>query len=112
MEPLILALKDKDASVRVHAEWALLEIKDPRAVEYFIPILKDDHYFVRQTAARALADIKDPRAVEPLIEALRDEASVRNNARQALIEITGQNFGNKPMQWHEWLEQDRMPETR
>jgi hypothetical protein len=64
------------SSVPRHADDALGEIGDPRAVEPLIAALKDSGSAVglhaASNAASALGKIGDPRAVEPLIAALKD----------------------------------------
>jgi HEAT repeat protein len=88
VEPLLAALKDKDAAVRRGAAMTLGKIPDPRAVEPLLAALKDMDGRVRLEAEGALGKIKDPRAVEPLIADLKDEnASVRRAARRVLGEI-------------------------
>ena len=86
VEPLIAALKNKDAEVRWRVVESLGKIKDPNAVEPLIAALRGDRdERVRREAAEALADIRDPRAVEPLIAALKDrEWDVRANSARGL----------------------------
>ena len=54
VEPLILALKDKDNRVRSTVAGALGYIKDTRAIEPLIQILGDSDKDVRSTAKEAL----------------------------------------------------------
>lgn len=96
VEPLIRALRDKDASVRREAAWALARI-DPewrqselarRAGSKFIADLKDKDPSVRWGAAWALGEIREPRALYPLISALGDDnIGVRRWAVEALDEV-------------------------
>jgi HEAT repeat protein len=86
VEPLTVALKDNDGSVRQRAAKALGEVNDARAVEPLITALKDRDKFVRQTAAEALGEIGDPRAIERLIVVLNDHTgTVRHAAATALV---------------------------
>lgn len=92
LEPLIAALKDKDAKVRWLAVSALTDIGDERAVESVsvavIAALKDDDTDERLRAAVHLGENPDARAVEPLIAALKDkDANVRMEAVSALGDI-------------------------
>ena len=89
IEPLIVALKDKNANGRWYAAHALGEIKDARAVEALIVALQDEDSHVRWHSAWALGKIGDARAVEPLISAsLRDgQSKVRKQALEALVDI-------------------------
>jgi HEAT repeat protein len=58
VDPLLGALSDGDASVRVAAAWALGRIEDRRAVTPLTRLLLDDaDAGVRRAAAEALGDI-------------------------------------------------------
>ena len=61
VEPLIAALRGQNASVRMHAAWALGWIGDNRAVEPLIAALGDQDEHVREAAAEALGRIGDVR---------------------------------------------------
>lgn len=78
IEPLVVALADKDREMRSSAEKALKQI-DPYwlksdeakvAVQSLVEKLKDKDDRVRREAAEALGRIGDPRAIEPLIIAV------------------------------------------
>jgi HEAT repeat protein len=84
VEPLIVALNDRDRRVRPNAAWALGQIGDPRAVEPLIPALQDEATSWR--AAKALGQISDPRAVEPLVASLKTKGTGRA-AAEALGQI-------------------------
>jgi hypothetical protein len=60
-------------------------------------------------AALALAKIgKFEPAVESLITALRHKDEiVRMNASEALKEITGKDFGDDPLKWQRWWDQNK-----
>ncbi|MFQ5976389.1 MAG: HEAT repeat domain-containing protein, partial [Candidatus Hydrothermarchaeales archaeon] len=108
VEPLIAVFKDEVLNVRGKAAWALGEIKDPRAVEPLIATIKAKGWEVRCRAAEALGEIKDPRAIQPLIAALKDEDSrVQEQAALALEGITDQDFGEDPVKWQEWWEENK-----
>jgi HEAT repeat protein len=70
---LISALKDNDSSVRMHAAFALGEIRDVGAVEPLNKAIKDKDHDVRMRVVNALGKILDSRSVEPLMEALKDK---------------------------------------
>jgi hypothetical protein len=77
VEPLIQALKDKDAWVRMHVAQTLGWIGDARAVDPLVQALKDDERWdVRRDAAEALGNIGDARALQPLTQALKDDPGV------------------------------------
>jgi HEAT repeat protein len=75
VEPLLAALRDRNAEVRAAAAEAL-PYGDPRTLEPFITALGDRSARVRETAIDGLAGVNDARAVEPLIAALRRESDV------------------------------------
>lgn len=77
MEPLILALKDKNPNVRMSATKALVRIGDPRAVEPLIAALNDKNEYVRKIVARELS------------------------------KITDRNFGEDPIKWQTWWDQNK-----
>jgi hypothetical protein len=92
IEPLLVALRDRNSEVREGAAEALGLLEDPAiesslgaaAIELLLAQLRDEHYFVRRTAAQAVASL-GPAAVEPLLERLRDpDWRVRQSAVRAL----------------------------
>lgn len=89
IEPLIIALKDGDKSVRSNAAYALGEIGDKMAVDALVSALKDESDSVRSSAVVALGIIGDERTVEYLIDVLKGggDWSVRADAAWALGEI-------------------------
>jgi len=91
VEPLIVALKNKDWIVRENAAKALGKIGDKRAVEPLIFAIKDDTGRVRYEAIEALGEIGDLRAVEPLMSLLLDQnekgSPLRTGAATALGKI-------------------------
>jgi HEAT repeat protein len=92
VEPLIQCLKNNSSGVRSNAAWALIFIKEDKAVavEPLICALKDTDSEVRSEAAYALGFIRDTRAIEPLIQALKDnDSNVQNSANEALERIGG-----------------------
>jgi HEAT repeat protein len=86
--PVLAALKDPDASLRMYAARALGYPKTPRAVEPLIASLKDPSPEVRGGAASALVYYaEDPRAVSALLAALRKrDMAVIDAASTFLIE--------------------------
>lgn len=84
----ISKLKDKDGVVRGKVPWALVAIRDAKAVEPLKGALLDKYAFVRARAAWALGKLGDAKAIGPLIDALRDvDEGVRGNAAGALGSI-------------------------
>ena len=88
VDPLIVALKDENWSVRYSAAESLAYSNDPRAVGPLTTALKDENEFVRSMVATALGEIGDARAVDPLIWTLEDDRfPVRAAAIRALGKI-------------------------
>ncbi|MCA6536392.1 MAG: HEAT repeat domain-containing protein, partial [Pseudanabaena sp. M176S2SP2A07QC] len=88
VDPLILALKDSNYSVRGYAAETLGKIGSDRAVDSLILALKDSDDFVCNRAADALVKIGSDKAVESLILALKDfNRYVRGNAAEVLGKI-------------------------
>jgi len=117
VKPLIGALKSAfekdDASVQVLAEKAFKGIKDQRAVEPLIAALEDEYWKVREIAADILGELNDHRAIEPLIVALGDKHPlVQSSAKEALMRITGKDFGKDQRKWKEWWERNLKPEAK
>ena len=87
VEPLLLALADKDSQVREGAARALGQVADVRAVEPLIALLNNKKSELRQTAARALGQLGSQQAVTPLIALLKDR---NNGVRGATARALGQ----------------------
>lgn len=82
VEPLIIALKDKNTDVQNEAIETLGKIGDPRAVAGLINILPNF------SAAMVLGKIGDPRAIEPLFAMLKDNYDTfRHIAATSLDEL-------------------------
>jgi HEAT repeat protein len=88
VEPLIVALDDKDSVVRLRAAWALGRIGDERAVRKLILTLRDGDWSVRMRAAEALGTLKAHQATDALLLLLWDKnIDVRRHAIAALAKI-------------------------
>lgn len=88
VDPLIVALTDDSAVVRIAAADTLGKIGDARAVEPLARALSDEDAVVRETTAEAMGTIADPRGIPSLTEALGDEKrDVRKAVRKALADI-------------------------
>ncbi len=71
--PLLAAMSDSSADVRMHATVALLRLRERRAVPLLIGALSDLSGGVRLQAATALGVLRSKRAIPALALALRDE---------------------------------------
>jgi HEAT repeat protein len=93
---------DPSVQVRVDAAWGLGRMEIPEAVPPLRAALEraTEKPEVRRAATRALGMLGDPAAVPDLVRALTDkEKTVRFAARDALVEITGEDKGDDPAAW-------------
>ncbi len=91
---LLEQLADPDPLNRNLALEKLGRYDDPRLAEAVLPLLDDDYEMNRFYAAEDLKRWKAREAVPGLIERLADDYSfVRKAANEALVAITGQDFG-------------------
>jgi len=108
LEASLRALKDPDGRVRGAVLGALAGRKEPEVVDAAIAGLKDAAWPVRKAAADALGASESPRAVRPLIEALgAEEGRLRDDFRDTLRKMTGQNFDSEPEPWKAWYLENR-----
>jgi nitrite reductase/ring-hydroxylating ferredoxin subunit len=88
VEPLIVALDDKDSVVRLRAAWALGRIGDGRAAGKLVRTLRDGDWSVRMHAAGALGALRARDATDELLLLLRDKnPDVRRHVIGALTKI-------------------------
>lgn len=88
VEPLLFALKDREADVRSAAARGLGRFQDRRAVEPLVQMLSDRSPVARAAAAEALGRLGDGRAVGWLVRLLRDaEPAVRSRASMSLRQL-------------------------
>ena len=85
VDPLALAVKDKDPETRWRAAYALGRIGDKRGGSALEGLIEDKDALVRSMVARSLGDVGDSAASPKLAGMLRDPAwRVRVNAAHAL----------------------------
>lgn len=70
--------------------------------EAVLPLLQDRNDGVRWAAIKILSEIGDDRAIGPLITLLEQNKNT-TDAANALCMITGQEHGDTPGEWREWL---------
>jgi HEAT repeat protein len=81
----LIALRDPNRDVRVHATRALGRLGDPRAVVPLITVLHDSTSLVQGSAISALGRLGDLGAVDPLIAILQHpDTSLRSSAAAVL----------------------------
>ena len=98
-------LKDTTAAqhVRTSAAKELGVLKARSAVDDLIAAMEDRDWYLRVCAANSLEQIGDMQAVPALIRNLSHQMlPVNDAARQALVQITGKNFGKDIDKWREW----------
>jgi HEAT repeat protein len=86
VQPLLVALGDKEPAARRGAAEALGGVEDPRVLEALAPLLGDHDATVRDAAARSLAR-RGPAAAGELARALQDEGAAREAAARAIAII-------------------------
>lgn len=86
----------------------VITIKDAKDKQYYSGISSILLMADRPSVIRALAGVKDNNVETCLAIALRDgDSKVRANAAWALKEITGEDFGEDPIKWQEWLQKNK-----
>lgn len=84
-EPLLLAIKHPNPTVRRHAVKGLGRLKDPTTVPQLVSMLADTDPWARMWAAGALGDFGDSSAICPLLSLRSDpRVFVRQNVERAL----------------------------
>ena len=118
LDAMLGMLEDPDAMTRRTAVGFLVAIPEPRAADGLILALKDSNSDVRWTAAMLLGNRREKTAIEPLIATLADtEFRVRTHVADALVKITGQNFGSDAKnsdsrRWRKWWERQQQGQQR
>ncbi|MDD5195212.1 MAG: HEAT repeat domain-containing protein [Candidatus Omnitrophica bacterium] len=104
---LFNALGDNNADIREGAARVLGLLKEVRSIERLIALLADADSDVRLSAAVSLKEIGGP-SVDPLIVSLRGaHPEIQALIAKVLNQITGENFGNDEVKWHEWWGKNR-----
>lgn len=89
VESLTAALRDPDASVRVHAADALRTLSVPESLPALFPMLQDPEEEVRVAAALAAGELGAPQSLTVLLEALRHGPSHRRRQAAASLRALG-----------------------
>jgi hypothetical protein len=110
---IIPLLADKDRRTRLEGVRALQRLHNPAAIDPLIKALdpkQEDDYDVRAEAANALAQYAEPRVLQPLIAALDDDyLAVSRAARNSLLTLTGEDFGEDQRAWLDWRKSTQTP---
>ena len=105
-EAIVPSLFEGDPVLRYSVADLLGDIGDATVVPDLLETLADDHPRVRWESAWALGRIGAPEAVPDLIAALEDESEdVRWFSSWSLRTITGEDFGQDPVQWQAWWDE-------
>jgi HEAT repeat protein len=109
--PLLLRLRDVDASTRVSAAHALAAIARVYADDVRASVLgmaRSADPIDRASAARAMAELREPTLVPDLVRTLADgDEGVVGAAHAALVQVTRQDFGLDARPWMRWWEQNQ-----
>jgi hypothetical protein len=108
--PLLLRLRDEDAPIRAAAAHSLAgvarmypdEVRDAVVALAGVVDLED-----RAAAMRVMGELRDPALVPELVRALADgNQRVVEQAHQALVQVSRQDFGTDARPWLRWWEQN------
>ena len=87
VKPLVTTLRTThDARMQGLIKRALVQVKDPQAIDQLLEALKDNNTYVREAASVALGNFNHPCVAEPLIEALKDPSE---HVRVAAVRFLG-----------------------
>jgi hypothetical protein len=101
-------VKEKDPILKAAIFRGWKGRKDDVIIDLASKALTDVDWPVRLSAAQVLAATGDNRAVRPLIDALsREEGRLRDDVRDLLRTLTGQNFDADPEAWRGWYNENR-----
>lgn len=111
VEPLINALDDESYAVVKDVVYTLGKFGDSRAVESLIISInkaenntnwkKRERMIVINAIIKVLGDFGDPGTIEYIIPLLKTN-KLKTNAQEALIQLTGENMGDKYKDWIKW----------
>lgn len=111
-----IAIAEQLTHESVHVRWeaakGLQRLHNPEVVGVLRNVLTapTGDPDVRAAAAHALGQYPEDRAFQALLQGLdRPELSVNLNAREALMTLTGQDFGLNFRAWQQWYERTPSP---
>ncbi|MGE3165132.1 MAG: HEAT repeat domain-containing protein [Planctomycetota bacterium] len=97
------AVEDPDWQVRSAALDVLRATKDPEMIPYFLTALGDKAESVQISAIQALQELGGDSVMSPLIGALEKATGrVKDDLAEALVRLTGQDYGVDPLAWDAW----------
>jgi hypothetical protein len=92
-------LTDRDPLVRLSACDAIGVLRVEDLAGGVIAALQDEAWQVQSAAAAALGRMRVATAIEPLIALMKEGGRLREDAAEALFEITALDFGPDPEMW-------------
>ena len=113
IQALIAASHEQDINIREAAIFSLGQASQKistaqelqQAIDTLAHALGDPEELIRIAAVQSLGWLDDQHVIRSLINALSDDSSlVRYHAHEALVRLSGQDFGEQPDQWRAWLE--------
>lgn len=106
--PLVETAREGDLALRSVSLDALGEIGAKEGLPAVHEALRDESWTVRAAACAAAGKIRDRSSIDLLIAMLgREKGRLREDAREALIELTGYFFPPDPEHWTGWWERNR-----
>ncbi|MGM0577551.1 MAG: HEAT repeat domain-containing protein [Myxococcota bacterium] len=103
LKALVRAAKDSEETVRLEAVLGLGMSGDPKAGPALVDALDDPEPRIRAAAADGLTFVTFPPSIEPLIESLgSQDAAFRRVVGEALVNQTGERYGDDYGLWKEW----------
>lgn len=87
VEPLILALGDRDGAVRARAAWALGELRDPRSLSALVGAIEDENRGVYLQATLALLKI-----LRAIVEIPQDAPTILRIGERAASFVDSEDF--------------------
>ncbi len=103
---LVLFAQDARAPIRLHAAEGLALFPDSeQAFQTLLQLLSDSQWAVRATAVQALLGFRRTESVPALVRLVEEETGrVRQDAVEALCQLTGEDFGPALHTWKLWWE--------
>ncbi len=106
-QTLVEALDDSDGGIRYRAAEGLGKLGDQRAVKPLIMAIDKASPNTLHRIIKALGELGDPAAVEPIIPLLK-KSRFKKDAREALVQLTGEDKGEKYKDWKTWWEEQTL----
>lgn len=102
-EVFLNSVEDPAWEVRSAAIDVLRATQDRELIPYFLIALNDKTESVQISAVKALQELGGDEVMAPLIATLeKSEGRVKDDIAEALVRLTGQDYGLDPLGWDAW----------